>query len=316
MLPHARDTNLTVNDVNGALMVHDLEHQRVHRLSRAAAVIWRHCDGSHTVEDLARILRRELQIEADPEVVWLVLNDLEQAHLLRDLLLRPRTIRGFSRRQALSLGVVGATALLLEGCGVDSGTSPSSTPAAQVPVRALSDSTSPTAEPSPSPSPSASPSPEPSPEPSPSPSPSPAPAGECEPVLQLKKEGIRKVGERTETQTVRIGKIKVTRVLAVERDFRPTYLLGSPKCEGRCAKGKDGKCEESLTFNWVVTPAAGTTAAIVGGAGAEEVTVRWSGNGTVDLAVTVTLQCTCAGVASGARVQQMASIKSNVNVFA
>lgn len=146
--------------------------------------------------------------------------------------------------------------------------------------------------------------------------PSPAPGDRCEAVLHLKREGIRKVGERTETQTVERPPQRFTRVLWVERDFRPSYLLGSPACHGRCSKNPGGKCEQELTFSWTIAAAAGTRAAITAGANAEKVTVRWTGNGTVTLTLTVTLQCTCDGKPSGKPVTRTATFTSNVNVFA
>lgn len=138
----------------------------------------------------------------------------------------------------------------------------------------------------------------------------------CEAVLHLKKEGIRKVGERTETQTVERPPQRFTRVLWVERDFRPSYLLGSPACHGRCSKNPGGKCEQELTFAWTIVAAAGTRAAITAGANSEKVTVRWTGNGTVTLMLSVTLQCTCDGKPSGKPVTRTATFTSNVNVFA
>lgn len=146
--------------------------------------------------------------------------------------------------------------------------------------------------------------------------PSPEPGDRCEAVLHLRKEGIRKVGERTETQTVERPPQRFTRVLFVERDFRPSYLLGSPACHGRCSKNPGGKCEQELTFAWTIAVAAGTRAAITAGANSEKVTVRWTGNGTATLTLTVTLQCTCNGKPLGPAVTRTSTITSNVNVFA
>ena len=191
-----------------------------------------------------------------------------------------------SRRQAIALGVAGAASLLLEGCGVDSVTPPTS-PAASPTNAGGSASAEPT-----------------------------APADKCEAVLQLKREGIRKVDERTETQTIERPPQRFTRVLAVERDFRPNYLLGSPRCEGQCSKNEGGKCEISLTFAWTITVPPGTRAAITAGANSEKVTVRWTGNGTATINLSVTLQCLCDGKPSGAPVTRTSTITSNVNVFA
>jgi len=124
MFPHARRDRLLVREMGDEIVVYDLERHRAHCLTRTAASIWRLCDGQKTVAELAQAVEQELHVQVDEEVVWLVLNRLERAHLLQDLLLRPREIAGVSRRQAISLGLAGAASLLLQGCGVDSITAP------------------------------------------------------------------------------------------------------------------------------------------------------------------------------------------------
>ena len=92
--------------------------------------------------------------------------------------------------------------------------------------------------------------------------------------------------------------------------------MGSPKCKGRCAKGKDGKCDEALTFQWSIVPGPGTKATITAGATEEKVTIKWTSNGNVDITVDITLQCKCGDQNSGAAVKAQGKTTSNVNVFA
>ncbi|MFL6334955.1 MAG: PqqD family protein [Pyrinomonadaceae bacterium] len=65
------------------VLVYDLERHQVHCLNRAAAFVWEHCDGRATVTEVAALLRKELKNAADEEVVWLALNGLRRAGLLR-----------------------------------------------------------------------------------------------------------------------------------------------------------------------------------------------------------------------------------------
>jgi hypothetical protein len=129
MFPHARRNKLLIRQIGDETVVYDLERDRAHCLTPTATLIWRLCDGQSTVADIARRVEQEMNIKIDDEVVWLALNRLEQAHLLRDLLLRPREITGISRRQAIELGLAGAASLLLAACGVDSVTAPTPTSA-------------------------------------------------------------------------------------------------------------------------------------------------------------------------------------------
>ena len=64
------------------VLVYDLRNHRAHRLNRAAAIVWRHCDGKTNVSQLARILADKLDEPADREVVRYALSRLGRAHLL------------------------------------------------------------------------------------------------------------------------------------------------------------------------------------------------------------------------------------------
>jgi hypothetical protein len=120
MFPHARQDTLLIREMRDEIVVYDLERHQAHSLTRTAALIWRMCDGQTSVPELARRVEEELNTPIDERVVWLVLQRLEQANLLREAVSRPKEIAGMPRRQAISLGLAGAAALLLHGCGVDS----------------------------------------------------------------------------------------------------------------------------------------------------------------------------------------------------
>lgn len=120
MFPHARRDSLLVRDMRDEVVVYDLKRHQAHSLTRTAASIWRMCDGHTSVTELARRFERELNEPIDERVVWLALKRLEQARLLREPLVGPREVAGMSRRQAISLGLAGAAALLLHGGGVAS----------------------------------------------------------------------------------------------------------------------------------------------------------------------------------------------------
>jgi hypothetical protein len=115
MTPHARHDKLLVQELGDELVVYDQERHRAHRLNRAAALVWRHCDGRTTVAELTALLRAELNVSADEEVVWFALDCLRKAGLLRERLPRPpAAASGISRRQVVRrLGRTAAVALLV-----------------------------------------------------------------------------------------------------------------------------------------------------------------------------------------------------------
>jgi hypothetical protein len=106
--PDSRRDRLLVQEVGAELVVYDQERHRVHRLNRAAALVWQNCDGDHTVADLAALLRDELTPDANEEWVWQALGRLGKAHLLKEPVARPG---GVTRRRALR-ALSGSAALL------------------------------------------------------------------------------------------------------------------------------------------------------------------------------------------------------------
>ncbi|HVK02662.1 MAG TPA: PqqD family protein, partial [Armatimonadaceae bacterium] len=116
MKPEARQDQLLVQQVGDELVIYDQERHRAHRLNRTAALVWRYCDGQTTVEDMTRQLEREGEgdLPADPEVVWLALEGLSRARLLRERATRPAEVARVPRRDVIRrLGLAGALALAL-----------------------------------------------------------------------------------------------------------------------------------------------------------------------------------------------------------
>jgi len=74
--------NVIVQDVSGELLVYDLERNIVRRLNRAAAAIWKQCDGKKNVAEIARVVGPEFEGRVDEEVVLLALRRFGRIHLL------------------------------------------------------------------------------------------------------------------------------------------------------------------------------------------------------------------------------------------
>jgi Coenzyme PQQ synthesis protein D (PqqD) len=111
--PRARNEGLVVHELPDELLIYDLDRHRSHCLSRTAALVWRQCDGQTSVEEMAAILERDLELAADPEMVWLVLERLDRARLLAERLDLPVSPAGSSRRKLLrQLAVWGGVALV------------------------------------------------------------------------------------------------------------------------------------------------------------------------------------------------------------
>jgi Coenzyme PQQ synthesis protein D (PqqD) len=110
-LPLARRDQLIVQELPGELLVYDLERHKAYCLNKAAAAVWKHCDGNLAVADMARLLESELKTPVDAEVVLLALQQLDKFHLLKERMTSLNARPGISRRALMQR--IGVAALLL-----------------------------------------------------------------------------------------------------------------------------------------------------------------------------------------------------------
>ncbi len=119
--PKARKAELIVREFADELLVYDKQRHEAHCLNRTAAVIWKYCDGSTSIAEIARRLAHETG-ESGPvneRLVWQALKQFRRDHLLEERIeipfqmLAPRKA-GANRRQALrALGVTAVIAVPL-----------------------------------------------------------------------------------------------------------------------------------------------------------------------------------------------------------
>ncbi len=114
LMPRARQDELVVEELPDETLVYDLKRHKARCLNRTAALVWRRCDGQTTVAEMAALLENELKIPADESVVWMALDRLGKAHLLREQVTLPADRAQYSRREVLrTLRRVAGIALLL-----------------------------------------------------------------------------------------------------------------------------------------------------------------------------------------------------------
>ena len=117
MIPVARTEKLLIQEVDNELIVYDEEQDTAHCLNPMAARVWHYCDGQNTVEDIAKLLEKELDIPAEEDVdmrglVWLTLEELERFNLIKEYLPQLTSASSISRRKAIKkASLVGAFAI-------------------------------------------------------------------------------------------------------------------------------------------------------------------------------------------------------------
>ena len=111
--PLARKKGLVVRELEDEVLIYDRERHQAHSLNRVAALVWRHCDGKTSVADLSALLQQETGVPTNEELVWLALNRLGRAHLLRERLSLPAGVSSPSRRALLrNAAMVGGLVLV------------------------------------------------------------------------------------------------------------------------------------------------------------------------------------------------------------
>jgi hypothetical protein len=108
--PLARKDGLVIEELDDEILIYDTERDKAHCLNAAAARIWKHCDGKHTVEDIKHTFAADVPIEATREMVSDCVLRFNRVHLLERDSLPFRGDAVLSRRKLLRKVGIGAAA--------------------------------------------------------------------------------------------------------------------------------------------------------------------------------------------------------------
>ena len=97
-LPRAREKDLVVHEMRDEVLIYDLQSDKAHCLNRTSGFVWKHCDGSTSVEEIADLLGVEMQTTVDESVVRLALDQLARYDLLQERVAVPVVMPRISRR--------------------------------------------------------------------------------------------------------------------------------------------------------------------------------------------------------------------------
>lgn len=97
--PIARKSGLVVQEVPDEVLVYDLESNKAHCLNRSAAMVWKSCDGTNSVSEIARLVEAQAGDKVTEDFVWLAIDQLNENNLLETAM--PVNLKGQSRREAL-----------------------------------------------------------------------------------------------------------------------------------------------------------------------------------------------------------------------
>ncbi len=114
--PQARTADLVISELPDEVLVYDLKTHQAHCLNQMAGLVWRHCDGKSSIDEIVRRIEVQEKTLLEENAVWAALEQLSQNNLLIETVKRPADVPAFSRRRAMrriGLGAVLAVPLVM-----------------------------------------------------------------------------------------------------------------------------------------------------------------------------------------------------------
>ena len=99
--PQSKKQNLVEQQMDGELLIYDLERDRALCLNETSALVWQACDGKRTVADINDLLGKQLKTQTDEDIVWFALDQLSKEKLIEPPVGLDSKFGGMSRRQVI-----------------------------------------------------------------------------------------------------------------------------------------------------------------------------------------------------------------------
>ena len=116
--PRSRKENIVVQEVDGEVLIYDLEKNKALCLNQTSALVWQACDGKRTVAQINDLLGKQLQTQTDEDIVWLALDQLSKEKLIHPPVDLENKFEGMSRREVIRKVGLGAMVALPVVAGI------------------------------------------------------------------------------------------------------------------------------------------------------------------------------------------------------
>jgi hypothetical protein len=100
-MPQARTRGIVVQELENECLVYDLNTNLAFRLNATSAKIWKRCDGISTVQEIAKSLGKQMNLQLDEDFIWFAIADFEKNNLLAEKANCPTDFGNHSRRKIL-----------------------------------------------------------------------------------------------------------------------------------------------------------------------------------------------------------------------
>ena len=103
MYPKARSEDLLVRNLADEVLILDQKTERAHSLNQIAGLVWKHCDGETSVEEIAQLIESLHGIAANEASIELAIDELIQHDLLEDSIIEASPDSRADRREVLKM---------------------------------------------------------------------------------------------------------------------------------------------------------------------------------------------------------------------
>jgi len=112
--PKAREENLVVQELDGEVLIYDLNANKAFCLNKSSALIWQACDGKKDVSEIRDLLGKLFNSSVNDDFVWLALDQLKKENLIENKDEIVVDYNGMSRREVIrKVGLASVVALPL-----------------------------------------------------------------------------------------------------------------------------------------------------------------------------------------------------------
>jgi hypothetical protein len=110
--PKSRKDNIVVQELEGEVLIYDLEKNKALCLNKTSALVWQSCDGSRTIADISDIVGKQLNSQINEDLIWLALDQLSKQSLVEKQPVLNDKFDGLSRREVIKkVGMASLVAL-------------------------------------------------------------------------------------------------------------------------------------------------------------------------------------------------------------
>ena len=99
--PKSRKENLVIQELEGEVLIYDLEKNKAFCLNQTSALVWQSCDGSRTITGISDTVGKQLNSQVNEDMIWLALDQLSKENLIENKDEIKSKFAGMSRREAV-----------------------------------------------------------------------------------------------------------------------------------------------------------------------------------------------------------------------